>query len=468
MNRSEPFRPPAPKPKTMAGAFASAFLGARDVLSLLPGSAYETFIGQAPGSKRPIFIVNHPHLVRKVLIDRVANYPKSDLMVGALAPLVGDGMFISAGETWARQRRMIDPAFAHMRIKTAYQQMVAAVDAAETRLDAAAGPLPLDEEMSRLTADIVFRTIFSEPIEGEHASAVFHAFAEYQNSVPQIEPKVMLESPAWAEIEPPKRVKEMCAVIRERLGVMIDRRLASGERRADIAGDVITARDPETGEGFTRDELIDQIAVFFLAGHETSASALTWAFFILSQTPETVARIRKETARAVGDGPIRFEHVRALGYTRNVFREALRLYPPVSFITRIATKDDVLGEQKIAAGSLVVVSPWLIHRHRKFWRRPDVFDPDRHLPGRMTKIASLAYLPFGLGPRVCAGASFATTESVLILASLCRRYDFETLNAKRVMPVGKLTTRPKEPIRMRFLRRAPHPASAAAPAPVSG
>ncbi len=450
-----PYRPPAPKPKSAAAAFASALLlGPRDVLALLPEPAYESFVSRAPIGKRPIYIVNHPNLARQVLGERVANYPKSDLMVGALTPLVGEGIFISGGETWARQRRMIDPAFAHMRIRSAFDQMAEATGAFCARLESAAGaPVTLDEEMSRLTADIVFRTIFSEPIEGEDASAVFHAFAEYQNAVPQIEPKVMLESPAWSRIEPPARVTAMCREIRERLGVMIDRRLASGERRDDIAGDVIAARDPETGEAFDREALIDQIAVFFLAGHETSASALTWAFFILSQQPSHLARIRAEARRVVGDGPVRFGHLRQLIHARNVFREVLRLYPPVSFITRIALKDDVIGREKISAGGLVVISPWLLHRHRKFWRHPDLFKPDRHLPGRMSRAAGLAYMPFGLGPRVCTGAAFATTESVLILAEICRRFDLEALSPGRVMPVGKLTTRPKEPIRFRFRRR---------------
>ncbi|MEX2518196.1 MAG: cytochrome P450 [Paracoccaceae bacterium] len=449
------FRPPAPKPKSAAAAFASTLLfGARDVLSLLPASAYEVFFARAPVGKRPIFIVNHPNIVRRILVERVADYPKSDLMVGALEPLVGEGIFISGGDTWRRQRAMIDPAFAHMRIKTAFVQMAEAVAAFETRLkDRNGATLILDEEMSRLTADIVFRTIFSEPIDGEDASAVFHAFADFQNNVPQIEAKVLFESQAWRKIDPPARVREMCEVIREHLGVLIDRRLESGARLADIAGDVIAARDPETGEGFTRDELIDQIAVFFLAGHETSASALTWAFFILSQTPDHLDRIREEVARVIGDGPVRFEHLRALPHTRNVFKEVLRLYPPVSFITRIALKDDKILDEEIPAGSLMVISPWIIHRHKKFWRRPEIFNPERHMAKRQSKIAARAYMPFGLGPRVCTGASFATTESVLILAAICRGFDFETLNPGRVMPIGKLTTRPKDPVRMRFQTR---------------
>lgn len=449
------WRPPAPKPRSVMAALASALLlGPRDALALLPEAAYESLLSRAPMGRRPIFIVNHPGLVRRVLVERVANYPKSDLMVGALEPLVGDGIFISGGATWARQRAMIDPAFAHMRIEGAFGAMRAAVEAALARLDAAGGrALTLDEEMSRLTADIVFRTIFSEPIEGEAASAVFHAFADYQNAVPQIEPKTMLETPAWAKIEPSERVRRMCAVIREKLGALIDLRLASGERRADIAGDVIAARDPETGRGFGREELVDQIAVFFLAGHETSASALTWAFFILSQRPEHLLRIRAETEAAAGSGPVGFGHLRALTHTRNLFREVLRLYPPVSFITRVALAEDELAGQRIPKGALMVISPWLIQRHRKFWRRPDAFDPDRWLPERATRLSGKAWMPFGLGPRVCTGASFAQTESALILAELCRRFDLACPSAARVMPVGKLTTRPGAPVSFRFLPR---------------
>lgn len=458
MDATDLYRPPAPKPKSIAGAIAAAtLLGQRDILSLLPEDSYRTFVGRAPIGKRPILIINNPQLVRQVLIRDVDRFPKSDLMVGALTPLVGDGIFISGGERWAHQRRLIDPAFAHMRIRTAFTQMQAATTDFEARLDEAASrgeELELDEEMSHLTADIVFRTIFSEPIVGDDARAVFRAFAAYQNAVPQIEPKTLLGSRPWETIETPKKVAETCGLIREKLGVLIDRRLASGENLPDIAGDIIAARDPETGEGFSREELIDQIAVFFLAGHETSASALTWAFFILSQRPEILARIRDEVAEVVGDGPVEFAHTRALPFTRNVFREVLRLYPPVSFITRIATEDMELGPEKAPRGSLIVISPWLIQRHRRFWKKPDRFDPDRFSPAREKNVRPGTYLPFGLGPRVCTGASFATAESVLILASLSRRYDFRTMNPKRIMPVGKLTTRPRDPVRIKVARRS--------------
>jgi len=339
-----------------------------------------------------------------------------------------------------------------MRIKTAFGQMVAATDVFLDRMDQAAAKgetLVFDEEMSQLTADIIFRTIFSEPIEGAEARAVFHAFTAYQNEVPQIEPKQLMNSRAGVTIPTPPKVRKACELIRRHLGVMIDRRIESGARLSDIAGDIIAARDPQTGEGFSREELIDQIAVFFLAGHETTASALTWAFFILSQQPQAMQAIRDEVATVCGNGEISFSQTRALNYTRSVFREVLRLYPPVSFIVRTAEGDEVLGNQDIAKGALMIVSPWLIHRHRLFWDNPDSFDPDRFSTTREKQIQPGTYIPFGLGPRVCTGASFATTEATLILAALCRRYEFRTMNANKIEPVGKLTTRPNVPVQMR-------------------
>ncbi|MEM7545264.1 MAG: cytochrome P450 [Pseudomonadota bacterium] len=450
------YRPPAPVPKSTAGAMAAAFMGQRDMLGLLPEGAYEVFITRAPVGKRPIFIVNHPGMVRRILQTEVEHYPKSDLMVDALSPLVGDGIFISGGAQWVKQRQMIDPAFAHMRIKTAFGQMAAATDDAIARFDQIARDdeaMLLDEEMSYLTADIVFRTIFSRSIDGADARGIFRAFSDYQNAVPQINPKTLIGTRAWEKIDVPSEVRETCRLIREKLGHMIDRRIADGHEGNDIAGDLIAARDPDTGAGFSREDLIDQIAVFFLAGHETTASALTWTFFILSQRPEIMDRMRAEIDRKIGGEAISFAHTREISCTRNVFREALRLYPPVSFITRIAAEDRQIAAQAIPKGALMVISPWLIHRHRRFWNTPELFDPDRFSPTREREIMPGSYLPFGLGPRVCTGASFAATESALILAALCRRFEFETLNPRQVEPVGKLTTRPKVPISMRLRRR---------------
>ncbi len=452
------FRPPAPTPRSrLTTLLKLAVLRERNILQMLPKQAYTLHMSSVSFGKRPIYIVNHPETIREIMVKKVANYPKSDLMVGALKPLVGDGIFISGGEKWVRQRRMIDPAFAHMRIRAAFQAMIEATDDFENHFDelsASGAPVSIEEEMSHLTADIVFRTMFSQPIESEAARSVFRAFATYQNSVAQVETRHILHSRPWQDIAQPPEVLKMCDHIRESFGGLIDKRLEDRDTDFnDIVADLITAKDNESGESFSREELIDQIAVFFLAGHETTASVLTWALFILSQQPHIVRRMREEVDRVAGDGPVTFEHTRAMTLVRDVFRETMRLYPPVSFITRIANDDDKLRSYNIAKGTMMVISPWLIHRHKHFWKNPEYFDPDRFSAEREKEIMPGSYLPFGLGPRVCTGASFATAESTLILARLIRRYDFETLSPERVHPTAKLTTRPVKSIYCRISRK---------------
>ena len=227
--------------------------------------------------------------------------------------------------------------------------------------------------------------------------------------------------------------------------------MAAGSRFDDIAARVIDARDLITNAKFTRDELIDQLGVFFLAGHETTASALTWAVFIAGIRPDVAARIRAEVVTLAGQGPLTFEHVKKLTYTRNVFKEVLRLYPPITFIPRVAAQDTIIGRRKIKRGTMVMISPWAIHRHQKLWQNPDMFDPDRFSPQREHEIIAGSYLPFGNGPRVCVGAAFATTEATLILARLMRNYTFEIQNPQNVRPIARLTTRPAEEILVRVV-----------------
>ena len=249
-------------------------------------------------------------------------------------------------------------------------------------------------------------------------------------------------------------VLEACHVIRKAIGELLDTHTGEGGKDYDdIASALMLARD-ESGHGFTREELIDQLGVMFLAGHETSASALTWVFFILSQQAECVKRIRAEVDALCGDQPISFEQSKKLTFTRNVFREVIRLYPPITFLPRVAMEDTRLGSRRIKRGALVIVAPWVLHRHKAYWRDPDLFDPDRFSPERENEITSNAYIPFGLGPRICSGAAFASVEAVLIIASLIRAFDIETLDAEKVTPAARLTTRPTQQILCRVKARA--------------
>jgi cytochrome P450 len=258
----------------------------------------------------------------------------------------------------------------------------------------------------------------------------------------------------WADVEQPQSVLDACKRIRRYIGDLVDPRLDGSLPPADdIVEAVIAARDEQTGKAFTREELIDQIGVFFLAGHETTASVLTWAFYILATRPDVVARLRDEVDEVAGGGPISIQEVKQLAFVRNVFRETLRLYPPITFIPRVAAEATRIGKYSVKKGAMIMVSPWTAHRNALLWRHADRFDPDRFDAAGGDDQDSGVLMSFGLGPRVCVGAAFATIESGLILARLARRYDFLIENAGAVRPVARLTTRPATDIRVRVQRR---------------
>ncbi|MBC7433928.1 MAG: cytochrome P450 [Rubritepida sp.] len=455
-----------PRPTSYAALISLirlAMQGDGDLLSLLPAAAFRQRIGWLGWSRRSILIVNEPAQVRRVLADPEGIFPKSDLMVEALQPLIGDSIFVSSGATWARQRAMIDPSLTMMRVSRAFPDMVAGAEAAEATLDAAGdAPFSLDLAMSHLTADIICRTVFSTSLATQAAHDVFDAFSEFERSVAQVEIRRLIFDPAWKSAPQKASVLDACATIRRHLGDLLDTHLAAGAAFDDIAAAVVAARGDD-GQAFTREELIDQLGVLFLAGHETSASVLTWVFFILATQPAMVARLRAEVSAVAGDGEIGFEHIRALTFTRNVFRETLRLYPPITFLPRVALEATTIGTHKVKRGAMVMVAPWVLHRHQAFWRNPHAFDPDRF--ERESEIMPGTYIPFGLGPRVCAGAAFATTEAVLLIARLFRRYDFSVIEPQKVRPAARMTTRPTRQVMCTVSRAAGARATLAGGAP---
>jgi cytochrome P450 len=457
--------PPRPTPLAAVVSLLRVMArGGGDLMSLLPAKAYRVETGWLGYSRRSILIVNAPELLREVLTDPIGIYPKNDLMTGALEPLVGDSIFVSHGEVWRRQRRMIDPAFSHMRLGKAFVSMSAAIDDYEDRLDAlceSGEPFSLDLAMSHLTADIICRTVFSTSLRSQTAIDVFESFTVFERTCAQVELKRLILDRPFTVIPQHPEVLAACERIRHHLGELVDSHLPPAEPGApdsaqraydDIAAEVIAARDVETGAGFSRKELLDQLGVMFLAGHETTASALIWAFMILGLQPQSMARLRAEVDEC-GAGPLQLEQVRRMAFVRNVFKETLRLYPPIPFIPRVAAQDALIGRHRVKRGAMLMIAPWTIHRHRDYWRNPHAFDPDRFSAEREHELVPGAYLPFGLGPRVCIGAGFAQLEASLILARLCRRYDFEVLDAGRIRPVARLTTRPEHQIMCRVRRR---------------
>ncbi len=449
--RSELYCPPRPSrlPPVLA-LVRTVWQGEGDLLSLLPAAAFSMQAGTLGYSRRSIRLFNDPALVRHIMQDPDGIFPKSDLMVGALEPLIGDSIFVSDGAKWRRQRAMIDPAFSKMRLALAFDAMRAAVDDHVLRLHdtAARGEtISLDQAMSELTADIICRTVFSVSLDSNIAKEVFDDFAVFERGVAQVKIWRLIVDPAWTEVPQDADVLAACERIRSHLGDLIDTHLqASPGRYDDIASEVIAARDADSGAAFSRAELIDQLGVFFLAGHETTASALTWALFVLAMRPDIMARLRDEIESTVGDREITYADIRALVFTRSVFRETLRLYPPITFMPRVAMRSGHIGRYRVKKGALLMIAPWTLHRHEAYWSNPDAFDPDRFMPDREADIVPNAYIPFGTGPHTCVGAGFAAVESALILVRLARAFDFDVLNGATVRPAARLTTRPAEQI----------------------
>ncbi len=448
------YRPPAPTPLSPTLSLLRVLaMQPRSLLSLVPKEAYTEMVTPLGMSRRGILLVNDPELTRTILTNPLEHFPKNDLMVGALEPLVGESIFVSDGAAWRRQRAMVEPAFSHMGIARAFRWMREAVDDYERHLDGVAGrgeAFSLDAAMSHLTADIICRTIFSQSLQLGTAREVFTSFAEFERSVASVDLYQLILGKPWGKVRQPDHVLAACERIRAHIDALLAPALEEGASGGDIVSDLVAARDTATGKGFTRKELIDQIGVFFLAGHETTASVMTWAFFILSQRPDYVERIRAEIDAVVGNGEVELGHVKKLEFIRDVFREALRLYPPITFIPRVAAEDTMIGTYRAKKGAMIMIAPWTTHRHHALWPDPDRFDPDRFT---RDEIIPGSYMPFGLGPRICVGAAFATIESGLMLARLVRRYDFEATAPDEVKPVARLTTRPAKEIMMRVRRR---------------
>lgn len=456
------YRPPAPTPSSPLRSLLKVIRqGDGDLLSLVPEEAYRKPLTWLGYSRRSILLINDTELCKQVLYDKQGVFPKNDLMVGALEGLVGNSLFVSSGESWRRQRKMIDPAFSQLRINHAFDSMARAVDDYETRLDEyieRQETFSLDKAMSHLTADIICRTIFSQPLSSDIAGDVFNDFLLFERSVASVDLKQLIFGKPWAEINQPPAVVQACQRIRQHIGTMLDPRINAGHEASaqsghdDIVAAVIASRDTDTGQGFTREELIDQIGVFFLAGHETTASVLTWVFFILSQQPEVAQRIADDVHRVTDGQQVRMEHLRQLPYVRNVFREVLRLYPPITFLPRVALEATTIADKRLKRGAMIMISPWTAHRNGMLWENPDRFDPDRFDSDKRNADKG-THLSFGIGPRVCIGASFATLEATLIIARLAQRYNFTSLNADTVRPVARLTTRPAIEIQMQVSYR---------------
>ncbi len=471
-----------------------------------------------------LVLVNQPDLVRQVLVDQPDTFPKHPYTQWILEPLIGQGLFAVNGAEWQRQRRLVDQALQVTQLRRVFPLMTGAVQAMLERLEAQggaqqAGPGPgpgqadrgntpelsfdAQEAMSLVTADVIVRTILSTPLDPCEARTIFAAFARYQRRASLVMVLRFLRLPkTWLQ----RLLQPDAGLIRSWIGSAIAERcrrqpgpgpnsspatdhgdLLAALMRATDRADTPTTGCPgqaadgtadkpsepvaggdDSGRGFSQEELIDQVCVLFLAGHETSASALAMACYLLARYPEAQARFAQEIEQVrrgfplpgsppSDHRPLGYEDLRRLPYGTALLQETLRLYPPLSFFIRESQAPSQLGESRCPVGALLAISPWVIQRHEQHWSEPNRFRPERFLATQANEEekqwARDAYLPFGLGPRKCPGAAFALQEALLVLAELVSRYELLGEPGQEPDLVGNLTLRSRNGVPLRLRRR---------------
>ena len=464
-------RPPlaakrAAPPVELAGPRAPAkrlsFLAAlramnENPLATIPVVAYEQPIWHARSMFGDQLLVSDPAGIRHVLLDNVANYAKAPLDARILSTAFGDGLLTSDGDKWRAHRRVMSPSFDHRSIAS-YAPVI--TDAAEARLKAwdakgEGAEIDIAREMITLTLEVISRTMFSadsDALQSRLNETIRKGMSELsfglQHVAPLIGPFLLNRKLARIRANFEALDAEMQDLIR-------GREKHAGAAPKDLLDRLIAATDSETGFRMTDAEVRDEVIIIFLAGHDTSALAATYIWYLLSLHPEQEARLHAELDAVLGGRTPAFDDLEKLPYLRRVIDEAMRLYPPAPLLTgRAAREADEICGRPIPKGQEVVISPWVVHRHRTLWDDPDRFDPERFSPQRSATRPRFAYLPFSGGPRICIGAQLALTEVSLLVATMAQRYRLKYVPGQDIVLLLRITQRPRDGIRMRLERRA--------------
>ncbi|WP_307795951.1 cytochrome P450 [Amycolatopsis sp. 195334CR] len=432
--------PPGP-PRSATFRLLKHLAGDRLRLMSEAADTYGDAVRMAIGPKT-LYFFNHPDPAKYVLADNASNYHKGIGLVQAKRAL-GDGLLTSEGQLWRKQRKIIQPAFQHKRIVG--QAGIVAEEGAKLvdRLRARAGGEPVDitQEMTGLTLGVLGRTLLDADLGA--FDAVGHSFEAVQDQA-MFEMVTLSMVPMWVPL--PKQLRFRAA--RRELQRVVDALVAHRDAAGGAIGDDVLSRlivstreeaDPAVGEQRMRDELV----TLLLAGHETTASTLSWSLHLLDKHPEVAERLRAEAIEVLGDRLPQHEDIRKLVYTNQVISEAMRLYPPVWILPRLALEDDEIAGYHVPAGSDVVVCPYTLHRHPAFWDRPAEFDPDRFAPDATAGRPRYAYIPFGAGPRFCVGNSLGLMEAVFVLAMIARELTLTGVPGHQAVAEPMLSLRAK-------------------------
>lgn len=393
----------------------------RNPIEAWPRAVYEEPLYRSRLFGRESLFVSDPDLIRTVLLDRAESFGKAETMRRALRPALGDGVLTADGAQWRWQRRAVAPIFRPERIAALVPAMLAAAERARDRLVSATPGAPVDlaSQMMRTTFDIIVETMLSGH-GGIDAHRVERGVTDYLESTSWNVAYALLKAPGWLPYPGQRRSERARDYLRAELLRIAAERRASGQGGGDLVGLLLEAGDPETGQAMSDRDVADNLLTFITAGHETTALALAWTFYLLSRHRDVEDRIVEEIRTVTGGEPLAPEHLERLAFTRQVLLEAMRLYPPAPVVVRVANETMTLGSETVAAGTPVYIPVYAVHRHERLWRDPDAFDPDRFAPEAMRAMHRYAYLPFGAGPRICIGMGFALLEGVAILATLLR------------------------------------------------
>jgi cytochrome P450 len=448
--------PPGPHSRSLLGSLPDL---QRDRLGFLLNTAQK--YGDVVKYRMAIYQlmqVCHPDGIQHVLQENNHNYTKNSPTLREFRRVLGTGLFTSEGAFWLRQRRLMQPAFHRQRIAALGDMMVKTTQAMlQTWQPAIASRQPLDisKEMMVLTMEIACRALFSANIQ-PHVQEIGQAVTEIVEQIVFRFDHPFYPPPIFPT--PLNRRYRAAMQALDRIAYeLIQQRRSQPVEGGDLLSLLMEMRDEDTGEGMTDQELRDEVVILLIAGHETTATALSWTFYLLSQNPSAEQRLRLELAQVLSGRPPTATDLPSLPYTRMVIDESMRLYPPAWLTERIAQADDEICGYKIPAGTIIVVSPYVIHHHPAYWENPESFDPLRFLPERSAGRPRFAYFPFGGGPRMCIGNSLALTEAQLVLASVYQRCHLELSSGHAVEPLPLVTLRQKGGLWMDVQNPLPFP-----------
>jgi len=394
---------------------------------------------------RHAYLISHPDDVRQVLVDDAGKFNKAPIYKDLLSYFLGNGLLTSDGSFWRRQRKLAQPAFHHKRIQ-AYAQVMLDHTARLLSEWKPGEVRDINRDMMRLTLSIVAKTLFNADIEKEsnRVGDALTVLLEVTNDRIQSPIQVI---PEWIPTASNRKRKEAVRALDEIVMGIINERRASAEDQGDLLSMLMMATD-EDGHGMTDRQLRDEAVTLVLAGHETTANALAWTWYLLSEHPEVESKLHAELTRVLGDRLPTPEDLRQLEYADMVIKESMRLYPPIPSIARLANEDMVIGGYEVPKGMIITISPHVIHRDPRWYDEPDSFRPERFSKENEKLVPKYAYLPFSNGPRVCIGNSFASMEATLILATIAQQYRLRLTPGQQAIPQATLTLRPKHNLMM--------------------